>query len=99
MINLRKGEIRVWLYLSERLCQQVSAELTKAHNVAGAVRLIKPLAHRRAQMLRSVLLQRHLPSMIQIVSEVPNLEGRVPPWLRQVGHQIAAKCEDRYLSR
>ena len=65
MINLRKGEIRVWLYLSERLCQQVSAELTKAHNVAGAVRLIKPLAHRPAQMLRSVLLQRHLPSMIR----------------------------------
>jgi hypothetical protein len=94
MVNLRQGEIRIWLYLSERLCQQIAAELAKARNAPAAFRLIRPLVHRPAEMLRAVILQRHLPPTIRVVSEVPNLESDVPPWLRQVGHQLAAKVEE-----
>lgn len=94
MLNLRQGEIRVWLYLSERLCHQIAAELAKPNNVPAALRLIRPLVRRPAEMLRAVISQRRLPPTLRVVGEVPNLEAEVPPWLRQVGHELAAKCEE-----
>jgi len=61
VINLRAGEIKLWLYLSEPLCQQVSAELAKTRNAAAAFRLIKPLVWRAAETLRATITERHLP--------------------------------------
>ena len=61
VINLRAGEIKLWLYLSEPLCQQVSAELAKTRNAAAAYRLIKPLVWRAAETLRATITERHLP--------------------------------------
>jgi hypothetical protein len=93
-INLRKGNIRIWLYLSERLCQQISAELDKARNATAAFRLVKPLVHRAAHLLKAAVLDRHLPPMLRIVGDVPNLDARSPAWLSQVGTQLAAKIDE-----
>jgi hypothetical protein len=93
-INLPKGEIRIWLYLGERLCQQISTELAKTNNEAAAFRLVKKLLHRPAEMLRAAVLERHLPPTLRLVSEVPQLDSTVPTWLKQVGHQLAAKFEE-----
>jgi hypothetical protein len=93
-INLRAGEIKLWLYLSEPLCQQVSAALAKTRNAATAFRLIKPLVQRAAEMLRVTITERHLPPQLRVVSEVPNLDARVPPWLTQAGRRLAAKVEE-----
>jgi hypothetical protein len=93
-INLRKGEIRLWLYLSERLCQHMSTELDKTRNAAAAFRLVKPLVQRAAHMLKAAILERHLPPTLRIVSDLPNLDARSPAWLMQVGAQLAAKIEE-----
>jgi hypothetical protein len=94
LISLPKGEIQMWLFLSERLCQEISAELTKTHNAAAAFRLIKPLVHRAAHRLKAAILERHLPPDLRIISEAPNLDHRVPAWLRQVAHHLAAKVDE-----
>jgi len=94
LINLRKGEIRVWLYLSEHLCQQIATELAKPGNGAAAFRLVKPLVQRAAAMVRAALFERHLPPELRVVSEVPNLDARVPAWLVQSGRQLAAKVDE-----
>jgi hypothetical protein len=93
-INLPKGEIRLWLYLSEPLAQKISTELGKSGNVAGAFRLVRPLVERAAAMLRSALLVRRMPPAMRIVGEAPNLEHRFPPWLGAVGVQLAAKVAE-----
>ena len=94
LINLRKGEIRVWLYLSEHLCQQIATELGKPGNGAAAFRLVKPLVQRAAAMVRAALFERHLPPELRVISEVPNLDARVPAWLVQSGQQLAAKVDE-----
>jgi hypothetical protein len=94
LINLRKGEIRIWLYLSERLCQLIATELGKANNAAAAFRHVQPMVHRAAEMLKASVLERHLPPELRVVSDVPNLDARVPAWLTQVGRQLAAKVEE-----
>jgi hypothetical protein len=94
LINLRAGEIKAWLYLSEPLCQQVSAELSKTRNAAAAFRLIKPLVQRVAEMVRTTVVDRHLPPELRIISEVPNLDARVPSWLVTAGNRLAAKVEE-----
>jgi hypothetical protein len=93
-INLRKGQIRVWLYLSERLCQHISAELGKTRGATAAFRLVKPLVLRAAHMLKAATLERHLPPTLRIISDVPNLDARSPAWLTQVGAQVAAKIDE-----
>jgi hypothetical protein len=93
-INLRKGHIRIWLYLSERLCQHISAELDKARNATAAFRLVKPLVQRAAHMLKAAIPERHLPPTLRIISDVPNLDARSPAWLTQIGAQLAAKIDE-----
>ncbi len=93
-INLIKGEIRLWLYLSEPLCQRVSAELAKGQNAAAAFARLKHLMARPTIALKMALHERHLPPEILIVSETPNLEGKTPPWLRHAGPLLAAKIAE-----
>ena len=93
LINLAKGEIVLWLYLSEALCQQVSAQLAKGHAVP-AFRLVKPLVHRAAEMLRLTVLERKLPPHLRVIGDKPNLDARVPAWLSGVGKQLADKIEE-----
>ncbi len=93
-INLRAGEIRLWLYLSEPLCQQVSAELARGGNATGGFRLLRPLIHRATETLRSLLLHRRLPPSLRVVSEAPNLENLVPPWLENASRPLAAKIAE-----
>ena len=57
MINPQKGEMRVWLYLSERLCQHIAAESAKSRNAATAFRLVKPLIDRTAHMLKASIVE------------------------------------------
>jgi hypothetical protein len=94
LINLQKGEIRLWLYLSEPLCQHVSAELAKGNNAAAAFTHLKPLLRRTTAALKMALHERHLPPEIMIVGETPNLEHKVPPWLRHAGSHFAAKIAE-----
>ncbi len=90
-INLQKGEIRLWLYLSEPLCQHVSADLAKPNNTAAAFARLKHLLRRPTLALKLALHERHLPPEILVVSETPNLEHKVPPWLHHAGAHLAAK--------
>jgi hypothetical protein len=59
-INLPKGEIKLWLYLSEPLAQKVSAELAKSGSAANAYRMVQPLIGRASELLKSALLVRRL---------------------------------------
>ena len=90
-IDLRKGQIKLWLYLSEPLAQKVSAELVKPGSTANAYRLVQPLIGRAAALLKSALLVRHLPPALRIIGEAPNIEGRRPTWLNTVGAQLSGK--------
>jgi hypothetical protein len=94
VINLRKGEIRIWLYLTERLCQHISAELGKTRNATTAFRLVKPLVQRAAHMLKAVILERHMPPTLRVISETPNLDARVPAWLTAIAAQLGAKIDE-----
>jgi hypothetical protein len=98
MINLQKGEMRVWLYLSERLCQHIAAEFAKSRNAATAFRLVKPLIYRTAHMLKASIVESHLPPTLRVVGGVPNLDSRVPAWLVQSGRLLSAKI-DEWLSQ
>lgn len=90
-LDLRSGEIHVWLYLSEKLCQLVAAELARPGNASGAFRLMQPLLRRPADMLQAVLHKRHLPSSLRILGEAPNLENEVRPWLEHASRSMSAK--------
>ena len=94
LINLPAGEVRLWLYLSEPLCQRISAELARAGNVAGAFRLLHPLIVRAAELVRSVLMRRHLPNELRVIGETPNLENLVPEWLDRASRPLAAKLAE-----
>jgi hypothetical protein len=93
LINLAKGQIVLWLYLSEALCQQVSVQLAKGQAVP-AFRLVKPLLHRAAEMVRLTVLERKLPPHLRVIGDKPNLDARVPVWLSGAGKQLADKIEE-----
>jgi hypothetical protein len=91
LINLQRGEIRLWLYLSEPLCQQIVADLAKSNNASAAFGRIRPLLMRITGALKMAAIHHHLPSRIQVVSDKPNLDYKAPPWLKHVGSHLAAK--------
>ncbi len=91
-INLPRGEIRLWLYLSEPLCQRVSADLAKGNKPEAAFRRLKPLLARMAHTFKEASAHhQHLPPEIVVVGEAPNLDGKAHDWLRRAGHHFAAK--------
>jgi hypothetical protein len=94
MLNLRKGEIRVWLYLSEHLCQQIATELGKGRDATPAFRLVEPLVRRARAMLTTAVAARCLPPELRVVTDTPDFDGRVPSWLAAVGRHLAAKIEE-----
>jgi hypothetical protein len=91
LINLLRGEIRLWVYLSEPLCQRISADLAKANNAAAAFKHVKRLLTRTTEALKLAVVHRHLPPEILVVAEIPNPDGKVHHWLRQAGHHFGAK--------
>lgn len=91
LINILRGEIRLWLYLSEPLCQRISMDLAKGNNAAAAFKRLKHLIVRTSEALKLAISHHHLPPEILVVSETPNLEAKVHNWLRHVGHHIGAK--------
>ncbi|MGF6816488.1 hypothetical protein OKW33_003359 [Paraburkholderia atlantica] len=93
-INLRKGEIKLSLFLSEPLAQKVSVELAKSGSAANAYRLVQPLIRRAEELVKSALLVRHLPPAIRIIGEAPNLGQGVPPWLSMIGTQLSRKVAE-----
>jgi hypothetical protein len=90
-INLPKGEIKLWLYLSEPLAQKMSAELAKSGSATNAYRMVQPLIGRATALLKSALLVRRMPPALRIIGEAPNLEHRLPPWLSTIGAQLSGK--------
>jgi hypothetical protein len=93
VINLLRGEIRLWLYLSEPLCQRLCAELSKG-NAPAAFARVKRLLTRTTEALRMAVVHHHLPARIQVISDKPNLHGSTPHWLRQAGHHLAVKISE-----
>jgi hypothetical protein len=93
-INLQRGEIRLWLYLSEPLCQRIAAELSKGANTAVAFRRLKRLLARATEAVAMAHVHKHLPPHLIVVSDTPNLDGRTPPWLRHAGHRLAGKIAE-----
>jgi hypothetical protein len=93
-INLPKGEMKLWLYLSEPLTQKMSSELSAARGASSAYRMVEPLIKRGAELLRLTLLVHRLPPALRVVGEAPNLEHRAPPWLSVVATQLSAKVAE-----
>ena len=91
LVNLQRGEIRLWLYLGEPLCQRISADLAKANNAAAAFGLIKPLLMRMTEALKTSAVHAHLPRRIHIVADKPSLDHKTPAWLGQVAPHLAGK--------
>jgi hypothetical protein len=89
-INLHRGEIRLWLYLSEPLCQRMCADLAKGNSVAAFSRL-KRLLMQSTEALKMAAVHRQLPHRIHVVSDRPNLDGLTPHWLKETGHHLAAR--------
>ena len=94
LINVPRGEIRMWLYLSEPLCQQIAADLAKGTNAAAAFKRLKHLLRRTTEALKLAVVHRHLPPEIMVVSETPNLHQKVHPWLAQASHHLGAKIAE-----
>ena len=92
-IDLRKGEIKLWLYLSEPLTQKVAAELGKPHGASSAFRSVRPLIERATALLRAAVTARRLPPALRILGEGVNLEHHAPRWVRAVGTELAAKID------
>jgi hypothetical protein len=91
LINLLRDEIRLWLYLSEPLCQRISLDLAKPDGAATAFRRLKRLLMRTTENLKMATVHRHLSHYVGVVAEKPNLRGTVPNWLRHVGRDLGAK--------
>jgi hypothetical protein len=91
VINLLRGEIRLWLYLSEPLAQEVLADLAKGNNAAAAFKRVKSMLRRITETLKTVGAHRHLPPQLQVVGSKPNLSGRVPHWLKLAAPHLGAK--------
>jgi hypothetical protein len=94
LINLLRGEIRLWLYLSEPLCQRICADLGKANNTVAAFAHLKPLLRGTMEALKTSGQHPHLSRRIRLVSSKPNLNHAVPHWLRHVSHHLAAKIHE-----
>lgn len=95
LINLPRGEIRIWLYLSEPLCQRISSDLAKGKRPEAAFRRLKHLLTRMAHAFKdAVAHHHHLPPEILVVGEAPNVDGMTHDWLRSVGHRLAAKISE-----
>lgn len=90
-INLVRGEIRFWLYLSEPLCQQIVLDLSKGNQTVTAFAHLKRRLERTVNPLKTAMQHHHLPHHIHIISERPNLDGRMPDWLRHAGHPLGVK--------
>lgn len=91
LINLLRGEIRLWLYLSEPLCQSVAADLGKANNTVAAFAHLKPLLRRTIEALKTAGSHHHLSQRIHVVSDKPNLNHIAPHWLKHAGRHLGAK--------
>jgi hypothetical protein len=91
LINLLRGEIRLWFYLSEPLCQRVSLDLQKPKNVLAAFAHMKPLLRRTMESVKTAGMHHHLSHRIHVVSDKPNLNHMTPPWLRQAGRHLGSK--------
>jgi hypothetical protein len=91
LVNLMRGEIRLWFYLSEPLCQRVSLDLQKPKNVLAAFAHMKPLLRRTMESLKTAGMHHHLSHRIHVVSDKPNLNHMTPPWLQQAGRHLGAK--------
>jgi hypothetical protein len=92
-IDLRKGEIKLWLYLSEPLAQKVAAELAKPHGASSAFRTVHPLIERATALLRAAVTARRLPPALRIFGEGATLEHHAPRWVRAAGAELAAKID------
>ena len=93
-INLLRGEIRLWLYLSEPMCQRIAADLSKTHHAALAFAHLKRLLRRSTHALRNAAAHRHLPPGITVVADAPNLDGRAPHWLQHAGRRLGMKVDE-----
>jgi hypothetical protein len=91
VINLSRGEIRVWLYLSEPLCQRIAADLARGTQAASTFARLKHPLLRLTEALKMAVVHHHLPHRIHIVGDKPNLDGKTPAWLRHASHHLAAK--------
>jgi len=92
-INLLRGEIRLWLYLSEPLCQRIAADLSKPNHAALAFAHMKRLLRRTTHGLRHAAAHRHLPHGLIVVADAPNLHGNAPHWLQHAGHRLGVKID------
>jgi hypothetical protein len=91
LINLQRGEIRLWFYLSEPLCQRISADLAKSSNAVAAFAHLKPLLRRTTESLKTAGIHHHLSPRIHIVGDKPNLNHLTPEWLKHAGHHLGVK--------
>jgi hypothetical protein len=93
-IDLRKGEIKLWLYLSEPLTQKVAAELGKPHGASNAMRSVRPLIDRATALLKGAVSAKRLPPAIKIFGEGLNVEHQTPRWVGVVGIELATKIDE-----
>ena len=91
LINLLRGEIRLWFYVSEPLCQRIVADLGKTNNVVAALAQLKPILRRTVDSLKTAAVHPHLSTRIHIISDKPNLNHTTPQWLKHAGHHLGAK--------
>jgi hypothetical protein len=61
LINLLRDEIRLWLYLSEPLCQRISSDLAKPDGAATAFRRLKRLLMRTTENLKMATIHHTFP--------------------------------------
>lgn len=93
VINLQRGEIRLWLYLSEILCQRMCGELAKGNQVAAFTDL-RRLLLRTTEALRMTAIHRHVSQRIRVIGDTPNLHGITPGWLKEASQHLAAKVAE-----
>jgi hypothetical protein len=93
-IDLRKGEIKLWLYLSEPLTQKVVTELGKPHGASSAFRMVRPLVERATTLLKGAVTAKHLPPALKIFGGGLNVEHHAPRWVRVAGAELAAKIHE-----
>jgi hypothetical protein len=95
LINLQRGEIRLWLYVSEPLCQRIAADLAKSSSPDAVLRRLKPLLARVTHRLKEATAHHHhLPPEIQVVTAAPNPDGKTHHWLGSVGQHLAGKIHE-----
>ena len=91
LINLQRGEIRLWLYLSEDLCQRLCGMLARGVHAGPPFTRVHALLRRTTHGIGVAALHHQLPPGVLVVSHTPNLAGRSPHWLRTIGHTLAHK--------